>query len=85
MNTMTISKTTKTEKATKAALLQSIKDEFGPITNLHSWIFHKDDVKGLKAARAYDSSCDMYPTFYKEVEWEDNGILFVYFTPKSLI
>jgi hypothetical protein len=84
-NMLEVTKTTVEEKVTKAALLQSIKDEFGPITGLHSVILHKNDVKGLRAARAYDSPCHMYPTFYKEAEWQDNGILFIYFTPKSLI
>ena len=78
---LVISKTTKTEKATKAALLQSIKDEFGPITGLHSMIFSKDDVKGLRAARAYTGTLN--DVLYKEADWEDNGVLFIYFTPKN--
>ncbi len=77
-----VTKTTVEEKVTKAALLQSIKDEFGPITGLHSVILHKNDVEGLKSARAYNGTFN--DVFYKEVEWQDNGIMFIYFTPRSL-
>ena len=76
-----VTKTTETEKATKAALLQSIKDEFGPITNLHSMIFHKNDVEGLRSARAYTGTFNN--VLCREADWQDNGVLFIYFTPVS--
>ena len=74
-----VTKTTKTERQIKQDLLDSIKAEYGKITGLHSWIHHKDDITALESARKYTGTFN--DVLHKEVEWGEDGVLFIYFTP----